>query len=369
MLCNAFLRLDIQDEDFFKKSAISVMGRIQRCKTHEISSLIHIFSKSGMKYEATLNALVARASSRLHSEFTRSEICVMLPALAKLPVQSSPVFEILSQQVSEKITPTLNASETQALFCAYAKCESRKIEGVVHLLLEKIQEHNETYGPQEALTIFDALTRAHQQLPRPELNAMYKLFEYRVLTRVREGGVIEIVSLIAMLSRDPDTFTILPNMIKTCRTQLRAQTPLVTQEEFSTLLTALSRPCCKVLLDQDTVTSLLEQCQKLIPECRAMDIASMLTFLTSGDFQAGDTFITQALQVVETSVPEMNVVELSITANSLSRMNIQKEPIESNLWTLIDERATKLKHELSSTQIGGLFFRFCTCSTHTRTVF
>ena len=356
-LGNAILRSGAEDKDFFNLAAVAMTGRVRRCKSYELAGLINTFAKAGVVHEETSRSLVEFASIVGVIHFTRTEICFVLPAILKLPAKSATLFEVLAPRVVKELIPTLKASEVQALFCAYAKSESRKTGEVIRALLSKIEEFNDEYGSQEALTLLDALTRLPWVLSRAELNSLYKSFEFRAMSRLLEGGVTEVVSFVSILSRDSESFAIMPNIVKTCREQLKQNLSSISVQELSVLTNALSRDCCKFLLNEEISASLMEQCQRLLPECKAIDIAALLSFLTSANAQGGEAFSREALKAVSSAIPHMGTTELSTTANSISRISIP-EACDVELWKRIEDHACKLKGKLTATQIGGLMSAF-----------
>ena len=357
-LGNAFIKAGVMDKEFFDLAAVIVVGRAKAFKSHEIAALINTFAKAGVTNEETLSVLVEAAAKKCASRFTRHEICFVLPALIKFPVQTSTVFEALAKRVEEELAMSLKAIEALALFCAYAKTDCRRSGSVLKQLLSRIQELDEEYGLQEALTLIDSLTRLSRVFTRNELNAMYKTFEARAVERLLEGGMLEVVSFISMLARDPESFVAMPDVQATCQEQLKRHINEVTVAELSMLLNALSRPCCRPLLDMEVSTALVQRCQELLPQCRSIELTAIMCFFTAGiSIEGIEEFQRVALTAVKDAIPAMSPIELSTTANSLSRIQL-KEAAEPAIWDAIDKAATVLKTQFTPTQIGGLMSAF-----------
>ena len=357
-LGNAFLKAGVVDKDFFDLAAIVVIGRSKALKSHEIAALINTFAKAGVSNEETLTVLADAAAQKCAHRFTRHEICFVLPALIKFPVPTAHVFEALAKRVEDDLSPSLKSIEALALFCAYAKSDCRRAGTVLKRLLARIQELDEEYGLQEALTLIDSLTRLTKVFTRNELNAMYKTFEARAVERLLEGGMLEVVSFVSMLARDPESFVAMPDVQATCQEQLKRHINEVTVSELSMLLNALSRPCCRPLLDMEVSTALVQRCQALLPHCRSIELTAIMCFFTAGITIEGiEEFQRVALSAVKAAIPAMSAVELSTTANSLSRIQL-KEATDPSIWEAVDKAAAAMKASFTPTQIGGLMSAF-----------
>ena len=357
-LGNALLKAGVMDKEFFDLAAVVIVGRAKAFKSHEIAALINTFAKAGVANEEALNALVQSASRRFYSKFTRAEVCFILPALIKFPVHTNAVFEVLAERVEHELAKHLKAIEALALFCAYAKSDCRNAASVLKSLLGRIQELDEEYGLQEALTLLDALTRLTKVFTRNELNAMYKTFEARAVERLLEGGMLEVVSFISMLARDPESFVAMPDVQTTCKDQLKKHIQEVTVAELSMLLNALSRQCCRPLLDLELCNALVKRCESLLPMCRSIELTAIMCFFTSGiTIEGVEEFQSVALKAVASAIPAMSPIELSTTANSLSRISL-KEAADPAMWEAIDAAATAMKLQFTPTQIGGLMSAF-----------
>eukprot|EP00759_Apiculatamorpha_spiralis_P005634 PhF_6_TR13384/c0_g1_i1/m.21253 len=356
-LGNAFIKAGVVDKELFEQAAVIMAGRARGCKSFELAGLISTFAKAGITNPDTLNTLVEVASTRALDRFTKQEICFVLPAIAKFPVKTASVFEGLATKVSTDLAPTLTAEESKALFCAFAKCDSRKLTDTIRILLQKIQQYNERYGPKESMSLLDALTRLQDVLSRPELNAMYKNFEGRAIKRLVEGGMVEAISFVSMMARDAQAFKVMPNTIEPCRQQLKLHLHTVTPSELSVVLNAITKANAKVIVDSDVGNLLLQQCQRLLEQCKAVEVAAVLGFLTSGVVQGADDFTKAAVQCVMNNVMFMSCVELSTTAYILSKMSIPEARLPE-LWDMIDKAATAQKNHLTATQIGGLMSSF-----------